>query len=272
MQDKQTQFFLPFNAQATEAHRILWNGVYFSLESAFVFEKQIQTLEDARYYLGNACIQFTLTRFEDQFRAKMLGALKWSGGSGEGQNLAAEKISLDASVNVFEKKLIHIPDEFQSLIPALEKLIKGALAPHLIHPFCCFFPELLDDKNLKNELCKLKKQKKLVPFQSVFPFCGTIEAEIKGCDFILDDLYCTNPQCDCNEVTCVVLSFDPKSGQETTHGGFKYHLQKKSFKMLADFPKNFNAQEWFKKFSQGHFVDLGILFRYRYGFLRVGVG
>lgn len=270
MQNKEIFYKLPLNAQTTDAHRILLEGTYYSVESALLFENQIKSLEEAKDYLENAILEFKLVRFEDQFRSKMFEALK--GKKSEDQESLSNGIMISVRVNIFQKKIIHIEEYAKTFTGSLEKLISGNLAIHLEQPFYSLFPSLLNKQELEENHKKLKKQKKLVPFQSVYPFCASIHGLIKdNQEAILDDLYCTNPMCDCNEVACIAISFDPVSGNEIVHGGFKYHLEKKAFKMMTDFPTNYNAQVWLKKFSENHFINLPFLFKSRYDFLRSSV-
>jgi hypothetical protein len=270
MQNKEIFYTFPLNGQTTQAHRILLNGIYYSVESALLFENQIKSLEEARNYLENAILEFKLVRFEDQFRSKMFEALKEK--KSEHQQSTCEQIAVCVRVNIFEKKITNIEESAKAFADELGKLISGNLAIHLEQPFYSFFPDLLNKQELEDNHKKLKKQKKLVPFQSIYPFCGPIHGVIKdNQECILDDLYCTNPSCDCNEVACIAISFDSVSGNEIVHGGFKYHLEKKAFKMMTDFPTNYNAQVWLKKFSENHFINLPFLFKSRYDFLRSSV-
>lgn len=270
MQNKEIFYTFPLNGQTTQAHRILLNGIYYSVESALLFENQIKSLEEAKNYFENAILEFRLVRFEDQFRSKMFEALTEK--KFEHQQSASMQMTFCVRVNIFQKKITHIEEIGKPFADQLEKLISGNLAIHLEQPFYSFFPELLSKQELEENYNKVKKQKKLVPFQSVYPFCGPIHGVVKdNQEFILDDLYCTNPLCDCNEVACIAISFDTVSGNEIVHGGFKYHLEKKSFKMMTDFPTNYNAQVWLKKFSENHFINLPFLFKSRYNFLRSSV-
>lgn len=271
MQNNEIFYRHPLNAQATQGHRILLDGVYFSVESHLLFENQIKDVLQAKQFLEKAPLELRLERFEDQFRAKMRQALQQKSGETTGDAQSLEQMIILVSVDVFQKKIVQIEEKYSHLSVHLEKFISENLAIHLEQPFYSIFPNLVDPQTLKENHAKLKKQKRLVPYHSFYPFSGPIEASIKeDVDCILDDLYCTNPSCDCNEVTCIMISFDPQSGNEIVHGGFKYHLEKKSFKVLSDFPTNYNAQQCFKSFSTQHFVELSLLLKSRYQLMRKG--
>lgn len=232
-----------------------------------------------------------LTPFKNQFRAKMLASLadqeniEKSDVVGLTVSLNIEKLKvnsildirqittlLDAegsgSINTGESQQLKLSEsENAELTSALNSLMEGNLQPHLRQPFISFFPELADT-TWQERLPKRQGKSSLIPFQAIFPYAGSIERSLEDKIYAIDDLYCVNPECDCNEVTCVVLTFDPKSGKEITHGGFKYNLEKKTFKNIPNFPSNFNSQEWFKQFSKQNPVILPLAFKSRYQFLR----
>ncbi len=287
----QQPYYIPLNLEANEANRIYWNAQYFTVELVLVISKQIETKDEADKIINECPLVLKLTPFKNQFRAKMLASL-----SGEEQTEKAKLIGLTLNFNIKTLTLLNILDcrELQTLLDgagngninteasqtltlteaekadfkiAFEKLANGNLKPHLRQPFLTFDPSLAE-ANWRDNIPARQKKASLIPFQAIFPYSGAIERFHDKQVFAMDDLYCVNPDCDCNEVTCVVLSFDNKSGKEVTHGGFKYHFEKKTFKNIPNFPTQFNAQEWFKQFNKLSPFQLGELFESRYHFLR----
>lgn len=287
----QHPFYMQLNVSANEANRLYWNGQYFSLEIVMLFPKQIESHEDVQENLEECSLILKLTPFKNQFRAKMLASLTEQEG-GEKAKIIGLTISMNintlkvnqildtreiqtvldeegsGTINSGESNSLKLSDsEKQELSQAIEKLASGNLLPHLRQPFVSFHPEFADEQWLER-IPKRQKKSALIPFQAVFPYSGGIERFYEKQLFAIDDLYCVNPECDCNEVTCVVLTFDPNSGKEITHGGFKYHLEKKVFKNIPNFPSNFNSQEWFKQFNKLNPIQLSFAFESRYQFLR----
>jgi len=287
----QPPFYMQFNVSANEANRLYWNEQYFSLEIVMLFPKQIETREDVQNITNDCSLVLKLTPFKNQFRAKMLANL-----ADKECDEKANLIGLTISMNIRTLKVNHIVDsreiqtsldkygsgtiksgesnvlnltdaEKEELAQALEKLAQGNLKPHLRQPFVSFEASFLDEQ-WAERIPKSQNKSPLIPFQAVFPYSGAIERFYEKQIFAIDDLYCVSPECDCNEVTCVVLTFDPKSGRRITHGGFKYHLEKKVFKNIPNFPNNFNSQEWFKQFNKLSPVNLLFAFQTRYELLR----
>ncbi|BBH53029.1 hypothetical protein [Fluviispira sanaruensis] len=287
----QNPMYNQLNVDANEANRLFWNGKYFSLEVVLVYPTQLTTIEEVNSYLENSTLVLKLTPFKNQFRAKMLASLLE-------QDIIekSEIIGLTVSLNILKNNILDILDirktdatldgdgsgslsasesakievsesEKAALIESLQKLIEGNLKPHLRQPFTSFVPSFLDEQ-WTDRLPKQKNKSALLPFQAVFPFSGSIERVVENQMYALDDLYCVNPSCNCNEVTCVVLTFDPHSGKEITHGGFKYNLEKNTYKNIPNFPSQFNAQEWFRQFSKLSSISLPFAFNSRYQFLR----
>jgi hypothetical protein len=287
----QNPVYMQLNVGANEANRLYWNGQYFSLEIVMVFPKQVESKDEMQKNLEECTLVLKLTPFKSQFRAKMLASLA------NQENIEKSKIiGLTISININTLKVLNIlniceisttldsdgtgslnsseslqiqlnNEEKLELMQAIQKLSEGNLLPHLRQPFTSFFPSLVDEQ-WQERIPKRQKKSALIPFQAIFPYCGGIERAFEKQIYAIDDLYCVNPECDCNEVTCVVLTFDPKSGKEITHGGFKYNFDKKSFKNIPNFPGNFNSQEWFKQFTKLSPIDLTLTFQSRYQFLR----
>jgi hypothetical protein len=287
----QNPVYMQLNVDANEANRLYWNNKYFSLEIVLVFPKQIESKDELQKNLEECTLVLKLTPFKSQLRAKMLANL-----ADQEHIEKSQIIGLTISLNISTLKVLNILDiremsttlnsegigslsskeSFQiklnideklNLEQAIQKLAEGNLLPHLRQPFISFFPQLVD-KNWQERIPKRQKKSALIPFQAIFPYSGGIERIFENKMYALDDLYCINPECDCNEVTCVVLTFDNKTGREVTHGGFKYNFDKKTFKNIPNFPTNFNSKEWFKQFTKQSPINLIMGFQSRYLFLR----
>ena len=258
----QHPFYMQLNVSANEANRLYWNGQYFSLEIVMIFPKQLESKEDVQNILDSASLVLKLTPFKNQFRAKMLANLADTESTEK-----AKIIGLTISMNLKTLKVIEIQDSREIQTTLNQEGSGGNLLPHLRQPFVSFEDNFLDEQ-WQERIPKRQKKSALIPFQAVFPYSGSIERFHEKQIYAIDDLYCVNPECDCNEVTCVVLTFDPKTGREITHGGFKYHLEKKIFKNIPNFPSNFNSQEWFKQFNKLSPVNLNYAFEARYKLLR----
>lgn len=286
-------FYIPLNLAATEAHRLHWNQQYYSVEGVLLVPEQLKTAHEIQVYAHKAAVVLKLTPFHNQFRAKMLSRLQEDKKTTEAivfgvtltvdiatakllevNNLSQVSAPLneqgEAHLNPNASVVVKLSDaEHSEFMSAVQKLVETKMRAHLEQPFMSFLPELRST-NWKKDLPKQKEKGSLLPFQVPFPFSAHIERVHQGTTYLLDDMYCVNPACDCNEVTCIVLSFDADSQKEIVHGGFKYNLEKKTFKSMPNFPTQFNAQEWFKQFSTGHVFDLPFLFKSRYDFLRNG--
>lgn len=289
MDNKHAYFKL--NLKATEAHRLSWNGVYYNIEAFLLLDNKIENKEQAQKSCEKISLIVKLNPFKDEFKAKLFSHILDTDQEEKSQILA-----FTATINIFEKKVIEILDirqaegivnaygnsplnhnestpikltenENRALMTEFQKLLQGPMLAHIREPFVCFFPDFATT-SWKERIPKNRSKSALVPFQALFPFSGNIERTYKDEVYFLDDLYCTVPTCDCNEVNCIVLSIDQKSGQEVVYGGFKYHFEKKTFKNLPDFPSQFNAQEWFKQFNLNQPIQLSLLFESRYKFLR----
>lgn len=287
----QQPYYMQLNLEANEANRLYWNKQYFSVELVLVLPKQLETKDEINNTIEESTLVLKLTPFKNQFRAKLFASLnaeevfektKLIGLTlhFDIKNLALTQIldcreletTLDSTgagnLNSNASQAVNLTEAERSEFKiAFEKLAQGNLKPHLRQPFISFLPELAES-NWSESIPPRNKKNSLIPFQAVFPYSGAIERFHEKQVYALDDLYCINPDCDCNEVTCVVLTFDNKSGKEVTHGGFKYHLEKKTFKNIPNFPSQFNAQEWFKQFNKLSAFQLPNLFESRYQFLR----
>lgn len=283
--------YIKLNLKATEAHRLSWNGQYFNLEAVLLLDNKIETKEQARQNLEKCSLIVKMNPFKNEFKAKLFSHIL-----GEEKEEQSNIIAFTVSINIFEKKVLEILDirEAQGIVNAygnaplnaeesavikltdeertslnteIQKLVEGNMLVHLREPFVSFFPEFATE-SWKERIPKNKSKTSLVPFQGLFPFAGNIERIFKEDLYVLDDLYCATPSCDCNEVNCIILTIDEQSGQEVIYGGFKYQFDKKSFKNMQDMPSQFNSQEWFKQFNSAQPINLHLLFESRYQFIR----
>lgn len=55
----------------------------------------------------------------------------------------------------------------------------------------------------------IERDGELLPYQGVFPFAGAITLEHAGRSFLVDDLYCVQPGCQCAEVLLAFCPVDP---------------------------------------------------------------
>ncbi|MBX9704096.1 MAG: hypothetical protein K2X39_08070, partial [Silvanigrellaceae bacterium] len=271
----QKPFYLPVTVPSNEALRLYWNRLYYKVDCVLLFPDQLKDSEMIHQAAHHQLIILKLTPFQNEFRAKMLAEINGSSPSEKINVLAItlnidlvtktiheikdiRQLTTDLQTNIEEQVsfeddehnvLTLSTQEQQELIHLLDKHLKMNFAKYLNEPFVCFMPELAGDE-WKAKLTNIKSGKKaLVPYQALFPLSGNMTRLYQNKVYFIDDLYCLNPMCDCQEVTCVILTLDESSNQETVFGGFKYHLQKKTFKIVSDFPSSFNAQQWFKEFS-----------------------
>lgn len=283
--------YIQLNVDANEANRLYWNERYFSLEIAIALPKQIEFAEEIEKNIEECILVLKLTPFKNQLRAKLLSSLANIDNTEE-----SNIIGMTITFNIKSSKVLNILDvreitttlnadgqgnlntnnitqikltekEVNEFFQAFEKLALGNLRPHLRQPFVSFNHDLAEEK-WQEAVTKKQKKSELASYQLLFPFSGSIERFHENTVYALDDLYCLKPNCDCSEVTCVILSIDPNSMKEVTIGGFKYNFEKKSFKNLQNFPKSINAQEWFKQFNKQSPINLSTLFYSRYQFLR----
>jgi hypothetical protein len=157
-------------------------------------------------------------------------------------------------------------DESKALMKALDASLSAPVLEALRQPFASFDPALSTSWKEK-DLSEIQADR-LVPYQMLFPNAQPIERFVEGERFVIDDLYCTNPKCSCTDVTCVVLKFDPASGQDVAWGGFKWTSDADKFKTLPQFSSKFNASEWFKQFDKTSGMDLKLLLTSRQAFMR----
>lgn len=253
---------IPLNLEPTGANRLNSGNKYYSVRAHLQFSEQLKTVEQVNNYLKNALLFVELTPFYDDFRAKMLSQLK------EGtEAYPVEKLQIQLSIDILQKKVLQIHTGKTDLGQILEEAIKTTMSQSLEIPFFTFNNGLQSyDKSYRKN--KHYQENNLTSFSQLFPSTNPIEREFKNKSFILEDLYCVKKNCDCNNATCIIATFDESSQKEVIFGGFRFDLEKQGFKPLPDLPTQFNAQEWFKKFSANSPFDLSLLLKSRYDFLR----
>ncbi|MFZ9520370.1 MAG: hypothetical protein ACO3A4_07825 [Silvanigrellaceae bacterium] len=282
---------LPLNIGKDDTFRITWNGRYFQAKGALVLPRKVTTTFDAAEMIESTQLVLKLTEFRSALRTKILATLS---DSENGLASQTEVFGLVVQVNVRSGKINAIEDvrkavganptenvdflseaaQVLNLSDAerkeLEKSINASFTPTVLEalrqPFIAFAPEL--STLWKDQDLKSIQADKLVPFQMLFPNGQPIERFVDGERYVIDDLYCTNPSCNCTDVTCVVLKLLPASGTEVAWGGFKWNIETDKFRPLPQFSNKFNASEWFKQFNAGSAFDLKLLLTSRQKFMR----
>ncbi|NBO39465.1 hypothetical protein EBU99_12880 [bacterium] len=282
---------IPLSIGKEDTFRVTWKNRLYQCKSAFVLPRKITTQIDVDEVVESAQIVLKLSEFAGALRSKMLSLLSDKPQSSENKS---ELIGLVIRVNIKSGKTLFIEDarrafvdspnatvDFMSpsaltiplddaarddLIRSLDKSLTAPVLEALRQPFVAFLPTL--SESWKNQQLETIQADKLVPFQMLFPSAQPIERFSDGERFIIDDLYCTNPTCNCTDITCVVLKTMNTTGQEVAWGGFKWSVETEKFKPLPQFSNKFNAGEWFKQFDKSSAVDLKFLLRARQTFMR----
>lgn len=282
---------LPLNIGKDDTFRVGWNGRYFQAKGALVLPRKITTTFDANEIIENTQFVVKLTEFKTALRSKLLAALS---DSPVKQPAQTEVFGMVAQINIKEGRVIALDDvrravgtgsdesidflsdaaevltlsdaERQTLITSLNQALTAPVLESLRHPFVPFSENL--STTWKDQDLKSIQADKLVPFQMLFPNGQPIERFSDGERYVIDDLYCTNPNCNCTDVTCVVLKFLPNSGTEVAWGGFKWNIEADKFRPLPQFSNKFNAAEWFKQFNAASAFDLKLLLSTRQKFMR----
>ncbi|MBM3381880.1 MAG: hypothetical protein FJY29_05505 [Betaproteobacteria bacterium] len=282
---------LPLNIGKDDTFRLTWKSKLYQAKAALVLPRKLTSKIDVDEVIEAALLVVKLTEFGGTLRAKMLSALAPNDSS---QNNPTDVYGVVMRLNIRTGRVVEFDDlrrtksekgaehaDFMSasseVLPLdgdekeiLKKAFNSALTSPVLEalrqPFASFAPELSESwKEMK--LSGIQPDK-LVPFQMLFPNAQPIERFVEGERFVLDDLYCTNPSCSCSDVTCVVLKFDPASGQEVAWGGFRWSSDTDKLKVFPQFSSKFNASEWFKQFDHSSAIDLKLLLRSRQTFMR----
>lgn len=282
---------LPLNIGKDDSFRLSWNRKLYLAKAALVLPRKLTTATDVEEVLESAQVVIRLSEFAGSLREKMLATLA---SKDKQTSHSVEVYGVVSKVNIRTGDVIEIEDvrlaktengsehvNFMSELAEVKQLsndekdilkaaIKVALNPialeALRQPFVSFEPRLSEGWK-DSDLSQIKADK-LVPFQMLFPNTQPIERFVDGERFVIDDLYCTNPNCPCTDVTCVVLKLDVASGQEVAWGGFKWSSDSEKIKVLPQFSSKFNAAEWFKQFDNASGVNLKLLLRSRQSFMR----
>lgn len=282
---------LPLNIGKDDSFRLSWNRKLYRAKAALVLPRKLTTATDVEEVLESAQVVIRLSEFAGSLREKMLATLA---SKDKQTSHSVEVYGVVSKVNIRTGDVIEIEDvrlaktengsehvNFMSELAEVKQLsndekdilkaaIKVALNPialeALRQPFVSFEPRLSEGWK-DSDLSQIKADK-LVPFQMLFPNTQPIERFVDGERFVIDDLYCTNPNCPCTDVTCVVLKLDVASGQEVAWGGFKWSSDSEKIKVLPQFSSKFNAAEWFKQFDNASGVNLKLLLRSRQSFMR----
>lgn len=282
---------LPLNIGNDDTFRLTWKSRMYKAKAALVLPRKLTTLTDVEEVLEGAQVVVKLTEFAGDLRSKMLSTLS---DAPQRSKSTVEIFGLVARVNIRSGKSLQIEDlrktkaassldqvdfmgeesevlrlddeESNVLKKALDASLTAPVLEALRQPFACFDPNLSTSWKEK-DLSQIQADR-LVPYQMLFPNAQPVERFVEGERFVIDDLYCTNPKCSCTDVTCVVLKFDPASGQDVAWGGFKWTSENDKFKPLPQFSSKFNAAEWFKQFDKASGFDLKLLLTSRQNFMR----
>lgn len=282
---------LPLNIGKDDSFRLTWKKKLYRAKAALVLPRKLTTGTDVEEVLESAQVVLRLSEFAGSLREKMLATLNAPNKSSSAEVMVfgvvcrvnirtAQVVEIDDVRSVkstgsseqvnFMSDLATVlqlePEEKEILKSAIETSLNPVALEALRQPFVSFSPSLSDSWK-ESDLSQIKADK-LVPFQMLFPNSQPIERFVDGERFIIDDLYCTNPNCPCTDVTCVVLKLDRESGQEVAWGGFKWSSDTEKIKTLPQFSSKFNASEWFKQFDVSSGVSLKLLLRSRQGFMR----
>ncbi|MEN9528472.1 MAG: hypothetical protein RI932_345 [Pseudomonadota bacterium] len=282
---------LPLNIGKDDTFRLTWKSKLYQAKAALILQRKLTLKIDVDETLEAAQLVVKLTEFSGALRSKMLSVLApndptkanltdvygvvmrvniRTGQVVDFDDLRRTRAEKDAehvdfmSANAEVLALDHT--EKETLAKAFNAALTAPVLEALRQPFVSFAPEL--SQSWKEMKLSGIQPDKLVPFQMLFPSAQPIERFVDGERFVIDDLYCTNPTCSCTDVTCVVLKFDPASGQEVAWGGFRWSSDTEKFKVLPQFSSKFNASEWFKKFDSASAFDLKLLLGSRQTFMR----
>jgi len=282
---------LPLSIGKDDTFRVSWKNRFFTARGALVLPRKITTELDAQEILESTQLVVKLAEFKDALRSKLLAALA---PQNEGKTAAAEIFGVVLQVNIKTGKVVAVDDlrrtqseggsesaDFMAadaevitlsdaardeLISSFNRALTAPVLEALRQTFVPFSEDISDA--WKQQDLRSIQPDKLVPFQMLFPNGQPIERFVDGERYVIDDLYCTNPTCNCTDVTCVVLKMLPASGTEVAWGGFKWNIEADKFRPLPQFSNKFNASEWFKQFNAASAIDLKLLLSSRQKFMR----
>lgn len=282
---------LPLSFGKDDTFRVSWKNRFFTARGALVLPRKITTELDAQEILESTQLVVKLTEFKDALRSKLLAALA---PQQDEKKPGAEIFGAVLQVNIKTGKVTAVDDlrrthaeggsesanfmadvaevlapsdaERDELIVSFNRALTAPVLEALRQTFVPFSEEFSDA--WKQQDLRSIQPDKLVPFQMLFPNGQPIERFVDGERYVIDDLYCTNPSCNCTDVTCVVLKMLPASGTEVAWGGFKWNIEADKFRPLPQFSNKFNASEWFKQFNADSAIDLKLLLSSRQKFMR----
>jgi hypothetical protein len=304
---QQKQIVLPLDLSPEDA-RLTWNGVYYAVSAALCLPGRAESETDVEQLLDASLLVLKLIPFRDKLRTRMLSLLADEGDQGDESKepaparspsgarpafgvvaevslrsgrlgavqdvrkaLPAESAPTGQEFDPNAAQSVELPEsDLFALRASLQRYLDTTLLKQLREPFASFVPELVGGPGGWKErpLPGGGRPDALVPYQMVFPDAFPIDIDAGGHAYVLDDLYCTRPGCPCVDVTCIILRQDPASGQSAAHAGFKYNIETGKSKAMSEFPTKLNVAEYFKRFSQGHPIDLDVVLRSRYRFMR----
>ncbi|MEN9810246.1 MAG: hypothetical protein RLZZ488_1813 [Pseudomonadota bacterium] len=282
---------LPLSIGKDDTFRVSWKNRFFTARGALVLPRKITTELDAQEILESTQLVVKLAEFKDALRNKLLAALA---PQNEEKKSVAEIFGVVLQVNIKTGRMTAVDDlrrtqaegggesadfmaddaevlalsdaERDELIVSFNRALTAPVLEALRQTFVPFSEEISDA--WKQQDLRSIQPDKLVPFQMLFPNGQPIERFVDGERYVIDDLYCTNPSCNCTDVTCVVLKMLPASGTEVAWGGFKWNIEADKFRPLPQFSNKFNASEWFKQFNAASAIDLKLLLSSRQKFMR----
>lgn len=284
---------LPLTLGKDDTFRVSWKKRFFQAKGALVLPQKMTRTSEVLSAIENLQFVVRLTEFKSALRSKILSTLAEPTPS-NGSTAETEVFGVVTQINLKTGQVISIEDarravtqgpaeainfmsesaqvltlsdeEKAELLNAFNCSLTAPVIDALRQPFVAFCPEL--SETWKEQNLSSIQPDKLVPFQLLFPNGQPIERIVDGERYVIDDLYCTNPQCSCTDVTCVVLKFLPMSGTEVAWGGFKWNIETDKFKPMPQFSNKFNAAEWFKQFNAALGFELKFLLSSRQKFMR----
>lgn len=240
-------------------------------------------LTDARetaQVLESLDLELQLSPLRDALRSKMWNALG-NGSEDRPDATPAERV-ISCRVNLasgefsgwhagsrFQDASRHSPAELADAVgdASLVEHLGTHFLPVLREMFAALLP--VEAQNQAPALpIHARKGAALLPYGDVFDRSLTLRRIHDGKQFILDDLYCVNPQCSCTDVTCVVLLLGKDNEPASAWAGFRYNIETQRFKPMPEMPAKLNAAEWFKQFSKESPIALELLLPQRFRQMR----
>ena len=276
--------------RTTENHRITWNQNYYTARTSLLSKNQLKNSEEVHQYMENITLLIELFEFKSEFRSKLFSFLKDSTQENSEQKVPIFHIFL--TYNLTTKKLQNIlevfhyeghlnsetfdvsdlkklnatlsDEEIKSLGEVLQPYLSIEINSHFDEIFGPFLPHHFTKETVHKH--RSQNPKTLFPYLNHYRLSPQPYTLQQDNYYILNDMYCCDPHCDCNEVNCFIQNFSEE--KENTLGAFRYNFTKQNFKPLSEFPNKLNFKEWFKKFNETSIIDLDLLLTARYSALR----